>query len=51
MIEARSLLQSLQDSFDAEMTRIVKADEAAGVKPAVVIDSATGITDETRARA
>ena len=30
MIEARSLLRSLQDNFDAEMTRIVQADEAAG---------------------
>jgi succinoglycan biosynthesis transport protein ExoP len=50
MIEARSLLHSLQDSFDAEMTRIVKADEAAGVKPAVVLDPGVPITDETRAR-
>jgi succinoglycan biosynthesis transport protein ExoP len=50
MIEARSLLQSLQDTFDAEMLRIIKADESAGLKPAVVIDSATGITDEVRAR-
>jgi capsular exopolysaccharide synthesis family protein len=50
MIEARSLLQSLQDTFDAEMTRIVRTDEAAGVKPAVLLDPATPITDETRAR-
>jgi capsular exopolysaccharide synthesis family protein len=50
MIEARSLLQSLQDNFDAEMTRIVRNDEAHGVKPAVVIDPAVGITDELRAQ-
>jgi succinoglycan biosynthesis transport protein ExoP len=50
MIEARSLLQSLQDSFDAEMTRIVRNDEANGVKPAVVLDPNVGINDELRAR-
>jgi succinoglycan biosynthesis transport protein ExoP len=50
MIEARSLLQTLQDSFDAEMTRIVRNDEANGVKPAVVIDPNVGINDELRAR-
>jgi capsular exopolysaccharide synthesis family protein len=50
MIEARALLQSLQDSFDAEMLRIVRNDEANGVKPAVVIDPNVGITDEERAR-
>ena len=50
MIEARSLLQSLQDNFDAEMLRIVHNDEEQGLKPAVVIDPAVGITDESRAR-
>jgi capsular exopolysaccharide synthesis family protein len=50
MIEARALLQSLQDNFDAEMMRIIKNDEDNGVKAAVVIDPAVGITDELRAR-
>jgi capsular exopolysaccharide synthesis family protein len=50
MVEGRALLQTLQDSFDTEMGRIINADQAAGVKPAVTIDPATGITDDLRAR-
>ena len=47
MIEARSLLASLQQSFDAEMLRILRSE---GDHPAIVIDPATGITDDERAR-
>jgi succinoglycan biosynthesis transport protein ExoP len=47
MIEARRLLQSLQDSFDAELVRILKAD---GDQAGMTIDPAVGITDDLRAR-
>jgi succinoglycan biosynthesis transport protein ExoP len=50
MIEAHALLKSLQDTFDAEMLRILKADRDNGEKPAVTIDPAVGITDDLRAR-
>ena len=47
MIEARTLLQSLQDSFDAEMARILRAERDSD---AAALPNPAPITDETRAR-
>lgn len=50
MVEARALLSSLQGAFDAEMMRIMKADQAAGMQPVVTIDPTVGVTEDIRAR-